>query len=121
MRRLHFLPTLAACALLAATASSAFAHCCHDPLRLGIHQQSEFRRGLHGLDDRDNGLTDESIQAEPPSVGGLQNQRPANEGIGGLGQMRGNSIGNYGAGSLGEAGPGGLGAMRGTGIGERGR
>ena len=100
---------------VAASASVAAAHCCHDSSMLGVQHQSQFRSGLHGMGD---GLTDDAIQAEPPAIDdSLDNRGTANDGIGGLGQMRGNSIGNYGAGSLGQSGPGGLGAMRNGGLG----
>lgn len=122
MRRFRTLPVpgttlLATAMLVIAAASVADAHCCHDSRSLGVAMQSEFRRGLHGLGD---GPADDSLQAEPPTIDErLEDGGSANEGIGGLGQMQGNGIGNYGAGSLGERGPGGLGAMRGTGLGAR--
>ena len=106
---------LAGC-LVASTAAPARAHCCHDTRLLGVRQLSEFRRGVHGMND--GGITDSAIQAEPPSVGrGLGGRDDRNEGVGGFGQLHGNSIGNYGAGSLGDPGPGGLGAMKTFGLG----
>ena len=117
MSRTGLVEAVVAGLLLAATASVAAAHCCHDSSMLGVAHQSQFRRGLHGMGE---GLTDEAIEAEPPAVEeSLTDRGTANEGIGGLGQMRGNSVGNYGAGSLGQAGPGGLGAMRNGGLGSR--
>ena len=113
MRPVHPLHGLLACCLLAAGVTPAAAHCCHDQRSLGIAEQSELRRGLHGLND---GITDDSVQSNPPTTGnGLGRGGPT--GIGGLGQMRGKSLGAYGAGSLGEPGPGGLGALRGDGLG----
>lgn len=114
MRTLQSLPALVAAALVAATASSSWAHCCHDSNLLGVQERSAFRRGLHGAGD---GLTDDSIHASPPSTGrGLGNRNP-NSGVGGTGGLRGTGLGNYGAGSVGEPGPGGLGAMKNGGLG----
>jgi hypothetical protein len=106
-----------AAVLLAFNASVAAAHCCHDSRALRVAAQDGLRGGIHGVDE--GGLSDESIQDEPPTVGGGMNDGAADDGwsVGGLGSMRGNSLGNYGAGSLGQTGPGGLGAMQGTGLG----
>lgn len=117
MRRPDPLQSLLAFCVLSlsiAAASAAQAHCCHDSRTLGIAQQSELRRGLHGAE---GGLTDESIHAQPPGVGrGLGDRDDRNQGVGGYGTLRGNNVGNYGAGSLGQRGPGGLGAMTGSGL-----
>jgi len=103
--------------LIAASAPLAAAHCCHDSSMLGVQHQSQLRSGLHGMGE---GLTDDAIEAEPPTIDdSLDNRGTANQGIGGFGQMHGNSIGNYGAGSLGQTGPGGLGAMKNGGLGNQ--
>lgn len=99
--------------LLAASATVAAAHCCHDERVLGVAAQSELRGGVHGMG---GGLTDEPIQRDRPSIGENPDGNTTGLGGGGFGQMQGNSIGNYGAGSLGERGPGGLGALRGDSI-----
>ncbi|MFN2426471.1 MAG: hypothetical protein ABR587_08505 [Candidatus Binatia bacterium] len=113
VRSSRILSALIACSVLAViSANTAAAHCCHDDRRLGSANQSEFRRGLHGME---GGLTDEPIQRNPPAGGGgLDRTGSLNEG--GHGQMRGGSLGNYGAGSLGERGPGGLGTLQGNSI-----
>jgi len=99
--------------LAIATPSSAVAHDGHDANSLGTQQWNTFRRGLHSADD---GITDDSIQARPPTTGrGLGGGR--NSGVGGVGGLRGTGFGSYGAGSVGEPGPGGLGAMKNGGLG----
>ncbi|MFN2376185.1 MAG: hypothetical protein ABR538_06590 [Candidatus Binatia bacterium] len=107
----RFARTLLVASLLAASATVAAAHCCHDERSLGAWQQSELPRGPHGL-DQDSG------QKRLGSGAGAMRTDPARRtgslNDGGLGQMRGNSVGNYGAGSLGERGPGGLGALQGN-------
>lgn len=97
------------------SASVAAAHCCHDERALGAAAQSRF----HGFDDEEgDGITEDAIEAEPPTVGGSMRNGPTDDwSVGGLGSMQGNGLGNYGAGSIGQTGPGGLGAMQGTGIG----
>jgi len=105
--------------MLAALSSSAAAHCCHDERSLGAAQQSQLRRGLHGMDGGlgDHDEQDEQFQQEaPPSVGGGLNHGSGSLNSGGFGQMRGNALGNYGAGSLGQRGPGGLGTLQGNSI-----
>jgi len=111
MRTLHPLHALLALGLVAASASASSARYCHD--LPGIAQQNDLRRGLHSLND---GRGNQSIWGDPPTVGGTRGGG-ANGGVGGLGQMRGNSVGAYGAGSVGELGPGGLGSMRNGGLG----
>jgi hypothetical protein len=102
--------------LVTGTASIAAAHCCHDERMLGIAEQSddlrhgELRRGTQRsgrLDNDEDGVF----------IGdGLNQGHGSLDNGGGLGQMRGNNVGNYGGGSLGERGPGGLGALRGDSI-----
>lgn len=113
MRTLHPLHTLLALGFLAATATSASAHCCHDSTLVGVRQQSDLRPGLHSLND---GNAKNSMWGDAPSVPGTRGGS-ASGGVGGLGQMRGNSVGAYGSGSVGELGPGGLGSMRNGGVG----
>lgn len=98
-------------ALLAASAGAAGAHCCHDERSLGAQQQSELRRGVHGL-DQDSGQR--RLGSGAGAMRSDPSRRTGSLSDGGLGQMRGNGVGNYGAGSLGERGPGGLGALQGN-------
>jgi len=119
---LHFVltPSLAFAMILAGQ-HLARAHCCHDSRALAVAEQ--FRSGVHGLGDRgmgDDGTADDSMQADPPDIHRpLRNRGGVDSGISGLGQLHGNNVGNYGAGSLGQRGPGGLGAMTGNGLGPR--
>ena len=122
-RMFHPLHGVLICSLLAASVTVASAHCCHDERTIGVAEESGgLRPGLHGPG---GGLTDESVQSDPPSTGGglrgapesLGNGGTGSLGSGGVGQLHGNSLGSYGAGSIGEPGPGGLGSMRDGGLG----
>lgn len=100
-------------ALVAASWSPSPAHPGHDENMLGTaQQQNGLRRGLHGAGD---GLADDSLQADPPTVGRGLGTGGLNKG--GVGGLRGTGLGSYGAGSVGEPGPGGLGAMKNGGLG----
>ena len=112
VRRSRSLHALFTCWLLAATVTTAAAHCCHDERSLATAQQSEFRRGVHGMGD---GLGDDE-ERDPPSIGSGLDRGTGSLGNGGFGRLQGNSLGNYGAGSLGERGPGGLGTLHGDSV-----
>lgn len=113
--KIRSLTLLMAAAFAAAVPTAASAHPGHDENSLGIQQQTGLRRGLHGAG---NGMTDDAIQAQPPTTGrGLGGGGSIRDGTGGVGGLRGTGMGNYGAGSVGEPGPGGLGAMKDGGLG----
>lgn len=99
-------------AALAGSAAPAAAHCCHDERMIGVAQQSEFRRGTHGLGDRRRLGEDD----DGASIGRGMNGRTGGLSGNSSGGLQGSGFGNYGAGSLGERGPGGLGALRGDSI-----
>ena len=115
MRNTMTLPAAAALlvALLLTVPSPAPAHPGHDEDALGA--QSSFRRGLHGADD---GLADDSLQADPPTTGrGLRGGSLHGNAGGGVGGLQGNGFGRYGAGSVGQPGPGGIGGLKTGGMG----
>lgn len=117
MRNTMTLPAAAALlvALLLTVPSPAPAHPGHDEDALGAQSQSAFRRGLHGADD---GLADDSLQADPPTTGrGLRGGSLHGNAGGGVGGLQGNGFGRYGAGSVGQPGPGGIGGLKTGGMG----
>lgn len=116
LRKTTILPAAAvAIATLALGASGALAHPGHDEEALGAQSQSTFRRGLHGADD---GLADDSLQADPPTTGrGLRGGSLHGNAGGGIGGLQGNGFGRYGAGSVGQPGPGGIGGLKTGGMG----
>lgn len=100
--------------LLCAPATAALSHCCHDERLLQVAEQNDLRRGVHGMER--GGLGSELGRRDSfGSRGG--GERTGSLQDGGFGQMRGDSVGSYGAGSIGERGPGGLGALEGNFIG----
>lgn len=105
--------TVVSTVLLASSVPTALAHCCHDERLLGVAEQDGLRRGVHGMD---RGSLDDEYGRRFGDGRGAEDRTGSlgDGGLGGLGQMRGDSIGSYGAGSIGERGPGGLGALEGN-------
>lgn len=103
---------LVALALVVGTAAVAQAHCCHDDREVLVLRQDSLRDDTQGR----YGALGEGSQRElgagsAPSSGAVKPRGSLRGRTGGLGELRGNSLGNYGAGSPGERGPGGLGAL----------
>lgn len=109
------IPVAALAAWVLLSSVTAVAHPGHDENAVGVQEWNTFRRGVHGAGD---GLTDDSVQADPPTTGrGLSGGSLHGNAGGGVGGLRGDGFGRYGAGSVGEPGPGGLGAMKTGGMG----
>lgn len=105
--------------VLAFAAAPARAHPGHEENSLGTEQWNSLGKGLHSAG---GGLSDDSLQADPPTAGRGLTGSGLHSGLhggsnGGAGGLHGDGLGSYGAGSVGEPAAGGLGAMKTGGMG----